>query len=93
MMVSYFESEYEIRAMLRTLFLSDYFRSERARFARIKGPIEFVVGAVRTAGSYTTPTLAIRGLVAQAGFMGQIPLQPRPSRAGTRERSGSTAER
>ncbi len=84
MIVSYFESEYEIRAMLRTLFLSDYFRSERARFARIKGPVEFVVGAVRTAGSYTTPSLGIRGLVAQAGFMGQIPLQP-PSVEGWHE--------
>ena len=84
MMASYFESEYEIRAMLRTLFLSRYFRSERARFARIKGPVEFVVGAVRTAGSYATPTLAIRGLVAQAGFMGQIPLQP-PSVEGWHE--------
>lgn len=76
MVESYFDTGYEIRSILRTLFRSDYFKSERARFARIKGPVEFVVGAVRTAGSYRTPTLEIRKLVSLTGFMGQTLLQP-----------------
>ena len=40
MMASYFASGYEIRSVLRTLFNSDYFKSEAARFARVKGPVE-----------------------------------------------------
>ena len=83
-MESFFDSDCEIRSMLRTLFHSDYFRSERARFARVKGPVEFVVGALRTAGSYRTPTLEISKLVSQAGFMGQTLLQP-PSVEGWHE--------
>ena len=59
---TYFDSGYEIRAMLRTLFLSGYFRSEAARFARVKSPVELVAGVLRLD----------RGVrVAQAGDMGR----------------------
>ena len=50
----------------------------------IKSPVEFVVGAVRIAGSYSTPTMKIRNLVSQAGIMGQTLLQP-PSVEGWHE--------
>ena len=76
MMATYFESGYEIRSVLRTLFNSDYFKSREARFARVKGPIELVVGAIRTAGSYQTPTLGVHATANQAFFMGQGLLQP-----------------
>ena len=76
MMATYFESGYEIRSVLRTLFNSDYFKSREARFARVKGPIELVVGAIRTAGSYQTPTLGVQATANQAFFMGQGLLQP-----------------
>ena len=76
MMKSYFESDYEIRSALRTLFNSDYFRSEKARFARVKGPVELVVGGIRTAGSYRTPTFGAEKLAEQASFMGQGLLMP-----------------
>jgi uncharacterized protein (DUF1800 family) len=73
---AYFESDYEIRAMLRTLFNSDYFKSDTARFARVKGPIELITGAVRMAGSYQTPNLGIGDVVNQAFYMGQGLLNP-----------------
>ena len=73
---SYFESNYEIRTVLRTLFNSSYFKSDEARYARVKGPVELVVGAVRTAGSYTKPTLGIDDVAQQAFFMGQGLLNP-----------------
>ena len=38
----YFRSGYDIRSMLRVLFNSDAFKN--ARFQRIKGPIEAIVG-------------------------------------------------
>ena len=76
MIDSYFESNHEIRSVLRTLFNSDYFKSDRARFARMKGPVELIVGAVRMAGSYRTPTEEVFQLAQQAFFMGQGLLQP-----------------
>ncbi len=76
MMASYFESDYEIRAVLRTLFNSEYFKGDSARYARVKAPVETVVGAVKLAGSYRTPTLGVNQLANQAFFMGQGLLQP-----------------
>ena len=76
MMRSYFESGYEIRSVLRTLFNSDYFKSERSMYKRVKAPVEVVVGAVRIAGSYRKPTLGAPQLASQAFFMGQGLLMP-----------------
>ena len=97
MMKSYFDSGYEIRAVLRTLFLSDYFTSEQARYARVKGPVELLVGAIRQAGSYREPTLGVHQLAYQGFYMGQGLLQP-PSVEGWHEGmewidSGSLVER
>lgn len=44
---AYFESGYEVRPMLRALFLSEAFYSERARRAVVKSPAEFAVGVLR----------------------------------------------
>ena len=76
MMATYFDSEYEIRSVLRTLFNSDYFKSDGARFARVKAPVETIVGAVRMAGSYTEPTLGVNRVASQAMVMGQYLLAP-----------------
>ena len=97
MMQTYFDAGYEIRAVLRTLFYSPYFTSEPARYARVKGPAELLVGAIRLAGSYTTPTLGAHQLAYQALYMGQGLLQP-PSVEGWHEGlewidSGSLVER
>ena len=97
MMQTYFDSGYEIRSMLRTLFNSDYFKSEQVRFARVKGPVELMVGAMRLAGSYQTPTLGIEKVTNQSLFMGQGLLQP-PTVEGWHEGiewidSGSFVER
>jgi uncharacterized protein (DUF1800 family) len=97
MMHSYFASGYEIRAMLRTLFHSDYFKSEATRYARVKGPVELLVGAIRLAGSYHRPVLGAHQLAYQTFYMGQGLLQP-PSVEGWHEGlewidSGSLLER
>jgi uncharacterized protein (DUF1800 family) len=96
MMRSYFDSGYEIRAVLRTLFHSDYFKST-ALHARVKGPVELLVGALRLAGSYHKPTLGAHQLAYQTFYMGQGLLQP-PSVEGWHEGlewidSGSLLER
>ena len=94
---TYFESGYEIRNVLRTLFNSEYFRADEARFARVKGPVELVVGAIRMAGSYQTPTLGIEKVSNNMLYMGQGLLQP-PTVEGWHEGvewidSGSLVER
>ena len=94
---TYFESGYRIKDVLRTLFNSDYFKSGEARFARVKGPVELVVGAIRMAGSYQTPTLGIEKVSNNMLYMGQGLLQP-PTVEGWHEGvewidSGSLVER
>ncbi len=84
MVGAYFDSGHEIRSVLRTLFLSEYFRSERARFARVKGPVELVAGGIKMAGSYSKPTLGIEKVAKQAFYMGQGLFQP-PSVEGWHE--------
>ena len=76
MVRSYFDSGYGIRSVLRALFNSDYFKSLQGRQARVRGPVELVVGAVRLAGSYVTPTMGIDQVAQQASYMGQGLLQP-----------------
>ena len=84
MVQSYFDSGYEIRSILRTLFNSDYFKSDKSRFARVKGPVELVIGAIRMAGSYRMPTLGVDEVAQYAGYMGQGLLTP-PSVEGWHE--------
>ena len=76
MMATYFSSGYQIRDMLGTLFHSEYFKSEEARFARVKGPVEMVVGAIRMAGNYQDPYLGIERVADTMFFMGQGLLRP-----------------
>ena len=94
---TYFESGYQINSVLRTLFNSEYFKSNEARFARVKGPVEMVVGAIRTAGSHQTPELGIERVSNNMLYMGQGLLQP-PTVEGWHEGtewidSGSLVER
>ena len=94
---TYFESGYRIKDVLRTLFNSAYFKSDDARFARVKGPVELVVGTIRMAGSYQTPTLGIEKVSNNMLYMGQGLLQP-PTVEGWHEGvewidSGSLVER
>jgi len=66
---AYFQSNYEIRAMLRVLFNSDFFK--KARFAKVKSPAEAVIGTVRLVGDFTTPKPGLPSIVAEMRYMGQ----------------------
>jgi len=81
---AYFEHNYDIGSMLKVLFNSEFFKSEKVRFARVKSPIELVVGALRLAGSYSSPSLDIPAIADQCLYMGQGPLLP-PSVEGWHE--------
>jgi len=65
-----------IGQVMRTLFLSGFFRSESVRFARVKSPAELVVGTARLSGSHRFPDWTIVNLAQDASFMGQEILNP-----------------
>ena len=71
---AYVDSGYNIKAMLRVLFNSDFFKN--ARFARLKNPAEVVVGTMKLVGGYGFPAPGIGELSRQAQYMGQDLLNP-----------------
>ena len=44
---AYFDSGYELSAMLEALFNSNFFKSEDVRYAKVKNPAEMVAGTMR----------------------------------------------
>ena len=71
---AFIESGYNIKAVLRTLFLSDFFKN--ARYTKIKSPAEVVVGTLRLVGGSEFPAPGIGELARQPGYMGQDLLNP-----------------
>lgn len=72
------KERYEIRPVLRELLLSEHFNDPALRDAKIKSPVELVVGAVRSIGA---PTRAVGVLVDALDLMGQDLFNP-PNVAG-----------
>jgi uncharacterized protein (DUF1800 family) len=69
------DSGYDLRAVLRVLFNSDFFK--QARFAKIKSPAEMVVGTLRLTGGAELPRPNYGEEVAmQPTYMGQDLLNP-----------------
>ena len=94
---AYFDSGHEIKAMLRAMFNSDFFKADDVRYARVKGPAELVIGAVRTSGGFREPDRDIVQVGQLSEFMGQSLLAP-PTVEGWHEgvewiNSGTLVER
>ena len=70
------ETEGNILEVMRSLLLSDFFKGEEARLARVKSPTELVAGTARLAGSYQFPEWGIVNLAMDVSFMGQEILNP-----------------
>jgi uncharacterized protein (DUF1800 family) len=62
----------DTKAVLRHIFLSSTFRSDRAYRALVKSPAEFVVGAVKVAGLRSMPAWVVDSM----GRMGQTLFAP-----------------
>ncbi len=73
---AYFDSGYKISAMLEAMFNADFFKSEASRFARIKSPIEMVVGTLRMAGGLELPSNDTYAAAAVCAQMGQQLMNP-----------------
>jgi hypothetical protein len=65
-------SGYNLKDLLKTIFLSEAFFSPRAKEGMIKSPIEYNVGFMRTTGLKLTPTRIDNNLIAN----GHRPTQP-----------------
>jgi hypothetical protein len=67
------EGRFEMRPVLRTLFASQAFYSDRAIGAQIKSPVQLVTGTIRMLGVDMPQHRALVGALNQ---MGQVPLEP-----------------
>ena len=75
MMINAFEEAgYEIKAVLRTMFNSDFFKN--ARYSKIKSPAEVVASTLKMVGSYQRPEPTIPDIGPEATYMGQSLLDP-----------------
>jgi uncharacterized protein (DUF1800 family) len=64
-----------IRDVLREIFTSEEFYAPKNRYALIKSPLEYVIGAVRAA-NVKPEAVQDRGLIGPLSKMAQIPLYP-----------------
>ncbi|MYC31229.1 MAG: DUF1800 domain-containing protein, partial [Chloroflexi bacterium] len=69
---AYFDSGYNIGAMLGVLFNSDFFKAPESRYAKVKSPVELVAGVLRLTGEFDRPRYEILERFSQASYMGQI---------------------
>jgi uncharacterized protein (DUF1800 family) len=72
----YFDSDYNVEEMLRFLFKSDFFKSEEARYQRVKSPAELVAGVLRLTGEFDRPKVDMNPTNLQSTYMGQWLLNP-----------------
>ena len=73
-MAAYDESDGDVRAMLRVLFNSDFFK--QARFSRVKSPAELVISTARMAGNFNQPRPGFNSLAFECAYQGQELLNP-----------------
>jgi len=72
----YFDSDYNVEEMLRFLFKSEFFKSEQARYQRVKSPAELVAGVLRLTGEFDRPKVDMDPTNLQSTYMGQWLLNP-----------------
>ena len=71
---TYVDTGGEVRAMMRVLFNSDFFKE--ARFKRVKSPAELVAGVVKLVGTHRFPHPGIGAYADAAMTMGQELMNP-----------------
>ena len=71
---AYFQSDGDIRSVMRELLLSDFFRE--ARFAKVKAPVELVAGVLRLVQDFQEPKPGLVETVWESKYMGQELLNP-----------------
>ncbi|PKB79203.1 MAG: hypothetical protein BZY88_14585, partial [SAR202 cluster bacterium Io17-Chloro-G9] len=73
---AYFDSDYNIGAMLEALFTSEFFKAEDVRYAKVKSPAEVVVGTLRLAGDHTEIKPGLFEISQEPKYMGMDLMNP-----------------
>jgi uncharacterized protein (DUF1800 family) len=73
---AYFESNYSITHMLQVLFKSDFFKSEDARYERVKSPAELMASVLRLTDEFQRPRMEMDATAFHTTYMGQWLLNP-----------------
>ena len=73
---AYFDSGYEIKAMLKALFTSDFFKSDSVHYAKVKSPAEVVIGTLRMVGHHTAPQPGLFFVAMEPKYMGLDLMNP-----------------
>ena len=73
---AYLGSGYEIGAMLRALFTSDFFKAEAAHFAKVKSPADVVIGTLRMVQDHTELRPGLFHVAMEPKYMGLEILNP-----------------
>ena len=68
---SYFSSGHSVKEMLRTLFKSDFFKSQDVRYGRVKSPAELMSGVLRLSGQLDRPRREMVEHGMRMQYMGQ----------------------
>ncbi len=70
------EENFEMRPIMRALFMSDFFQSDGAYYAKVKSPAELVASIMRTVEDFTFPKHGIRDIALECRYMGQDLMNP-----------------
>ena len=71
---AYFDSGYDVSAMLRVLFNSDFFKSQSTWYTKVKSPVELVAGVIRLTGEPAQERVG--GTPLPSHVYGPVPQQP-----------------
>ena len=71
---AYFDSDADIRSVMRTLFNADFFKT--ARFQRVKCPAELIAGTLKLSGEHRSVEPGLIALDAACTAMGQRLMDP-----------------
>jgi uncharacterized protein (DUF1800 family) len=74
LMHAFRDSDADMRAVMRVLFNSDFFKS--ARFTRVKAPVELVTGVIKLAGTYRGVDPGLTNFDEATRVMGQTLMDP-----------------
>ncbi len=70
------DSEYDIKATLRFIFKSDFFKDESVWFAKVKNPAEVVAGTIRLVGDFQEPRPGVLPIGLEGTYQGQDLINP-----------------
>ena len=73
---AYFDSGYQIGAMLEALFTSDFFKDESVRYAKVKNPAEMVVGLLRMVDEHREIKPGLFEISLEPRYMGMDLMNP-----------------